>query len=546
MAFPGLRPARDALLITDPNRLIGFGRLVTACFAIIAFQLDPTQPGRFRTEAEHVLALYLAFAVLLLVVPMRRPVDSPVHFLAHAADAATLGWLAFLTNELTSPFFSLLPYTLMAMTVRWGLVGAIAGAVLIEIVLFAIGIPDILDGESELNVLIIRAIYFLLSAIMLGYFGAYRESSRERLAQLANWPATAALGGQRAWLTELVRHACGVMGCRQMIVVWREHDRPDGTIAVWNGAGLELRTLDHSLMWDRFELEMPGSIDMIGGRVLSASEAEPFAPLLDQLGIPAVKARDFAVAAGFSGLRFRGTVLIADPHSRPEDTVTLCEIIAARTGSELERINLVTQHADNVRAEERHRLAQDLHDSVLQDLTATSLKLHTMGTSLQAAAPQLREVEELITEQQRRIRRFVEDHRDNEADMPIDLAEELRGQAELLQRKWGVAVRFDWEGEPVEVQRSLVDGLVQLSSEATSNAVRHGSASSVRMLGRLGADALQLRIVDNGSGLPPDADKDGSVSLRARVLQLGGSMRVANLASGLEVAMDIPIRGEAR
>ncbi|WP_132384975.1 histidine kinase [Novosphingobium sp. PhB165] len=537
--------ARNTLLITDPNRLIALGRLVTACFAILAIYLDPTRPGRFLPEARHVLAFYLAYALVLVVAPVRRPVDSPVHFLFHVADTAILGWLAFLTDELTSPFFSFLPFTLMAMTVRWGFIGAIMGAFLLEIALFAIGIPDTLDGESELNVLIARSVYFLLSALMLGYFGAYRESSRERLARLAKWPMERALGSRRAWLGELCSHAGDVTGSRHMMVVWREHDRPDGVVAVWNGDGVELADLENSVLWDRVEVDRAGIFDRGEGRVLTRGEADAFAILLDHLRLPLVPVRDFAVMAGFSGLRFRGSILIADPDCRPEDAALLCDIIATRAGSELERIDLVARHSDNVRAEERNRLAQDLHDSVLQDLTATSLKLRALAARAGSLTPeeaggQTREIEDLVTEQQRRIRRFVEDHREARAERAVDVADELRRQAELLQRKWGVAMPFDWEGAPIHLRRRTVEDIVQLVSEATSNAVRHGSASSVRLRAGHTGGAMHLTLVDNGTGLCASGGQ-GSISLRARVLQLGGSMFLAGGTPGLEVTMVIPV-----
>src|SRR3546814_8353267 len=79
---------------------------------------------------------------------------------------------------------------------RWGLGGAILGAVVLETVLFAVGLPDLQDGESELNIFVTRSAYFAVAATMLGYFGAYRERSRQRLAQLADWPFDAIAGNR--------------------------------------------------------------------------------------------------------------------------------------------------------------------------------------------------------------------------------------------------------------------------------------------------------------------------------------------------------------
>jgi signal transduction histidine kinase len=537
----GVSRARNALLITDPNRLISYGRLITAIFAVIAIYLDPTQPSRYRAEVQDVLAIYLVMAIVLVAVPIRRPVDSPVHFLVHVLDTAILGWLAFLTNELTSPFFSFLPFTLLAMTVRWGFMGAMIGAVMLEVVLFTIGIPDILDGESELNVLIIRTVYFLVCAVMLGYFGAYRESSRERLARLAGWPMDAGVGDRRGWLAELCGHSGAITGCESLILIWREQDEPTGFIAHWRKEGLRLLPLDPATFRSVFAEARLDFMDRTRASLVSPAEMSGLTLALDALGLPRPLPHDYAVRSGFSGLRFRGAMIVVDPDGRPEDALALTEIIAARTGSELEHVELVARRADSARAEERSRLGQDLHDSVLQDLTATSLKLRSLAAREPDVAQDLKAIEELLTEQQRRIRRFVEEQRDVYADQPTDMVADLRRQADLLEKKWGVTVAFDWHGRSTHLPRNLVEEVIALFSEATANAVRHGSATRVALEARRVGSALELGVVDNGRGLGPAANGIGPVSLRSRAMQLGGSIALNDSADGLRVTMVIPL-----
>lgn len=537
----GLSRARNVLLITDTNRLISYGRLVTAVFAVIAIYLDPTQPVRYRTEAQDVLAVYLVLAILLVALPIRRPVDSLVHFAVHALDTAILGWLAFLTNELTSPFFSFLPFTLLAMTVRWGFTGAMVGAVMLEVVLFTIGIPDILDGESELNVLIIRTVYFIVCAVMLGYFGAYRESSRERLTRLASWPMDAGVGDRRGWLAELCGHSGAVTGCDSLILIWREQDEPTGFIAYWRREGLRLLPLDPATYRSVFAEAQLDFMDRTRASLLDSEEMAGLNHVLDALDLPRPRSHDYAVRSGFSGLRFRGAMIVVDPDGRPEDALALTEIIAARTGSELEHVELVARRADSARAEERTRLGQDLHDSVLQDLTATSLKLRTLAAREPEMAQDLRAIEELVTEQQRRIRRFVEKQRDVDADQPTDMVADLRRQADLLQKTWGVTVAFDWHGRSTQLPRNLVQEVIALFSEATANAVRHGAATRVALEARRVGSALELGVADNGRGLGAAANGRGSVSLRSRAMQLGGSIAVDDSADGLRVTMVIPL-----
>lgn len=536
----GLSWARNALLVTDPNRLISYGRLFTAIFAVIAIYLDPTQPSRYRTEAQDVLSIYLVMAIMLVAMPIRRPVDSPVHLAVHVLDTAILGWLAFLTNELTSPFFSFLPFTLLAMTVRWGFMGAILGAVMLEFVLFAVGIPDILDGESELNVLIIRSVYFLVCAILLGYFGAYRESSRERLARLASWPMDAGVGDQRGWLAELCGHSGAITGCESLILIWREQDDPTGFIAHWRREGLRLLPLDPATFRSLFAETRLDFMDRTRASLVSPVEMAGLTHVLDVLGLPRPLPHDYAVRSGFSGLRFRGAMIVVDPEGRPEDALALTEIIAARTGSELEHVELVARRADSARAEERSRVAQDLHDSVLQDLTATSLKLRGLAARQPEAAQDLKAIEELVTEQQRRIRRFVEKERDFDADLPTDMVADLRRQAGLLEKKWGVSVAFDWHGRATQLPRNLVEEVIALFSEATANAVRHGAATRVDLEARRVGGALELGVADNGRGLGR-AGGLSPASLRSRATQLGGSIALDDSSDGLRVTVVIPL-----
>ena len=532
---------RNRLLTTDPQRLINYGRVATAAFALIAFYLDPTQPAQYRAEAQQVLVLYAALSLVIPILPIHRPFDSPFHFVFHLLDTLVLAWLAFLTDELTSPFFSFVPFTLLAMTMRWGLRGAVIGALMVETMLLAIGVPDILDGVSELNVLIIRATYFLLAAIMLGYFGAYRESNRARLTRLANWPMDAIAGDRRTWLASLCSHAAEVMGCRALMVVWRDQDRQAGGFVDWRDGELRFVECDDPVLLQQLDDQWLAEIAGASARELGPADAELLSGVTERLDLPGLKPENLAICAGYSGIRFFGSVCVIDPDCRPEDALGLTEIIAKRIGSELERLDFITRSVDVARVEERSRLARDLHDSVLQDLTAASLKLRTLSSAVDGAAPQLRDLESMVVEQQRRIRRFVEEQRGESADAPVDICDQIRRQTELLEQRWGVRMSFGWQGPHIQLASGLVNEIMQLVSEATSNAVRHGRATAIGVQMKMLFGRLEMDVIDNGRGLDWNVPQPGSVSLRVRVTDLGGAMSVEPHSPGLRVTMIIPV-----
>jgi signal transduction histidine kinase len=88
-------------------------------------------------------------------------------------------------------------------------------------------------------------------------------------------------------------------------------------------------------------------------------------------------------------------------------------------------------------------------------------------------------------------------------------------------------------------------------AEAISNAVRHGGASTVRVGMRKTNEHLAIEIQDNGRGITGAACKDdnkepaavalGPVSLRGRIVELGGSLDVRSSPLGTELQIRMPL-----
>lgn len=535
-----LNLSRIKLAVSDPEKLIGYCRVVTLIFSITAIYLDPTQPARFRSEAQLLLAFYLSAALLLLIFPVQRPVNSLLHLPVHVLDAAVLGWLAFLTNELTSPFFSFLPFVLISMTVRWGLLGAFAGAIILEITLLIIGVPDILDGESELNVLIMRAAYFFVAALMLGYFGAYRESNQRRLATLANWNTDFAGQERRDWIGSLFRHAAEVIGSRKLLVFWRHQDLPQGYLALLDDGSLTQFPIHDAKLLDDFEQSIESDDSSANARTTGSLDKSVI-ELLVQLDVknPFVPVQH-GYAAPFSSVGFRGYLWIFEPGCRPEDALMLSGIIARRISSELERIDLMEKLSANIRAEERSHLARDMHDSVLQDLTAASLKLRAASVVAPTVGSQIKEAEALLTQIQTRVRIFVEGPYDSAKNAIVAPSRLLRAHVYDLERQWGIDVNLNWTGEERPLPFGLVSGIQKLVSEATANAVRHGGADRMSVSTNQHEDKIELRISNNGAPLDRRVAPEGSRSLRTRAAELGSSMTILDSPSGFHMVFVIP------
>ncbi|WEX75258.1 histidine kinase [Sinorhizobium numidicum] len=539
--------ARDRLLSTDPERLICIGRLVTAVFAMLAIYLDPTRPNSLLHESRVVLGLYLFLSLVLVLRPLRKPLDHPVHLITHVVDAGVVGWLTFLTNELASPFFTVLPFVILAMTMRWGLKGATLGALIALFVQLIVGLPDLLDGESELDIFIMRSTYFVLAAVTLGYFGAYRERSRQRLTQLAGFPFDAISGSRVAWLDLLFKHASRVLGDSRLIVVWRDQEEDAGCVAHWMDGELQLIDIRNTDFWARHDLQPS---HRRGDHNFIRKSEEQLAALmadLPEITVSADQPVRHLSSAAFSSVGYRGRVFVINSAFRPDEGDALTEIIATRFGSELERHSLIQQTTEAARSEERMRLARDLHDGVLQNLTAARLKLKLLsGTVKDDAKLQISEVGLLILEQQQRVRQFVEDNRTSDEPAHTRLDQSLSDFLELLREQWNCRIEISFSPPDLAVPTRVVHEIMQLISEAVANAVRHGRATGLSISVIDNGNGLEMKLIDNGAGIAPNAKLQTPLSLSARVAKLGGDLAICRTTPGFGIHIKLPIMPESR
>jgi len=524
-----------------PEWLIGTGRLVTCICAVVALYIDPTKPKALFSETALVLAAYSGIAVFLVVWPPRQRLDHRSHFVTHGIDIIALGLLAFLSDELTSPFFAFFPFALLTATMRWGWRGAMFTALALEVVLVAVGWPDLEDGESELNVLIMRATYFLVAAVMLGYFGAYRARTQQRLTALAAWPLEEVSDGGGPWLRTALCHAADVLGADCVVVVWRDHERSAGNLACWNsltGAFERHADVDGGFFTSTSRCE-PIFIEAVDLRNLIALE-----PVLSLLSLhrlmDASDTRSFSTAA-CSSVRYESRIIVVAPQPSSEDIVAMTEIVAVRIASELERFALLQEIACSARSNERVRLARDLHDSVLQDLAAANLQLKSITDRMpNELRGQLASVSGIVLDQQQRIRGFIEDV-DPSADQSRQL-HTLGRFAHALGQRWSCKLNLTVDPPDLEVRDEVIREIQQILSEATANAVRHGGAKHIDIEFFKANAALRLRICDDGRGMPQDTQGLAPASLAERTESLGGTLRACNASPGFVLLIDLPLR----
>jgi signal transduction histidine kinase len=554
----------------DPRveRLIAVARVVLVALTLLALRIDPLDPPANNDRVILILLVYLAIASAFAVASLLEWRLGAWRLVTHVADVGLAALLLHLSSLSVSPFFSYFVFVLLAGTLRWDSAGAIwttAGAFALYVGIVwiqALGTDRLSSDSTPMNRAVVQATFLLVAGALLTFFGRLSEGNRSRLDQLAEWPA-AHVNDQP--LAPILAHAAVVMKSPRIIVIWKEANEPFVGVATWSkGSFKEEREADPELDRALDEIDVaaggsPGgafavsssqSIALVTAHGRRTAERAPFPPaIISRFGIGGI------CTAGFRESICLGRVLLLDRQNWGTDDVVLMEIVAARIGAELEQHALRRQVEETGAVRERARVARDLHDGALQNLTAVRLRLAALDRELDAPArAQIQAMAELLRDEQRRIREFVDATRQPAAPA-IDGGYRVLAEVERLvasaRETWGCKVGLSVKPEGASIPSAAGRELGLILTECLANAIRHGKASRIDIDLRRRPDRLLLHIRNNGApidGRLGSFDLRGLVesnlgprSVRERVASLGGSLLLTNRPEGVELEMSIPL-----
>jgi PAS domain S-box-containing protein len=204
-----------------------------------------------------------------------------------------------------------------------------------------------------------------------------------------------------------------------------------------------------------------------------------------------------------------------------------------------------------VREAERKRLARDLHDGVLQDLsyTAAAMGMVMLQVEDSELEEQLQAAVEAIRRGAQGLREVVNDLRaEDEACRPIaELVESLVRRNRTMARNVEISLHVG-EGVPSAPLGETATQVSRVIQEALTNARRHAKAKKISVDLRMDGDDLVAEVSDDGGGVGPEATPGvGMGSMRERAALLGGEIEIESEAGrGTSVELRVPLpRGTA-
>jgi PAS domain S-box-containing protein len=197
-----------------------------------------------------------------------------------------------------------------------------------------------------------------------------------------------------------------------------------------------------------------------------------------------------------------------------------------------------------IRRTERRRIARDLHDIVLQDLSGAlqSLRLTDLQAKGSGMVLDLGEELEALGRASSGLRSAIYDLRQERERPFLESVESLVELNQLATPEREIRLIVE-DGFSVGLSRKASIELLRILQEALANVRRHSAATNVEVGLRTDDEAILLEVADDGRGFDPGSAGAGIglSAMRERVDELGGEIEVSSRpGNGTEVTVRVP------
>jgi signal transduction histidine kinase len=251
-----------------------------------------------------------------------------------------------------------------------------------------------------------------------------------------------------------------------------------------------------------------------------------------------------------SGAEHGGALVLGRLPSGPAFTQAERALAAGFAHQAALGVELAEAQADQERMlvlRDRHRIARDLHDHVIQRLFAAGLRLEQVsmesasGPLADLVRQHLEELDDTINE----IRSTVFGLRRATLGEPNLLFDQLWELGRDLTAVLGFQPQIVVDAQPDEaVQPDIADDLLAAAREALTNVARHAHAGHADVSVRVTEREVLLEVVDDGIGISREHRYGGLMNLAERASRHGGTCRVSRApGGGTHLQWRVPLAG---
>jgi signal transduction histidine kinase len=553
---------------SGPNRSLEAGFAVARALVVLSIPLAAERTGGTAAvlmSSHPVVALYSLYvaALIFLFVTIERKPPVSVLVAVHVGDIL---WTCVLAASMDSvgPVVLLLVFPMLTATLRWGASATLATTLgLVAALQAAVG--PTLPGAAITAYLAPFQNYAWV--IVLGVLFAHVGQGHRRSVNATAMPSAQPLpsGTPAQIIQSIVDQASGTFRPKYIQLVIEEVGT--GRNFVWHAERKrESMGIVHSEEFDQARAESYLRLMPAGEWVLSRAETP--ASLVSVVdGKTRVQRKNIATAFSDYFSRYatvvsalihmsdewQGRLIICDPSVQQSHRAALDALrkFIAENSRSIHTAHLCLRACRATAAEERARLARELHDGVIQSLLGVDLRLESMKRQdglLSDCLDDIHEVQSILRTEAMGLRNLVNDSR-RKALSPESLLKYLSDLLERFQADSGFVTHFfaDLDDEPMPPR--ICHEIARIVHEAVTNAQKHsGGSTLIVRIGSVGENWLVL-IIDDGMGFPFRGtwplEKLVSARIGPRVIQdrvqlLGGDLLIESMPTGARIEINIP------
>jgi signal transduction histidine kinase len=377
---------------------------------------------------------------------------------------------------------------------------------------------------------------------------------------------------KRDWFTALV--VVGMAEAAIQVFVMPD-DKGAPTISAWVAAPLLVIMLVPLLWWRRFPFGAPAAVFVIGavesfvdGRLVTFTVATFIGVLASVFLFGILEDRKQAVVGLAIALGAAGVVTLNDPDQGWSDYAgvvllfSIAWLAGFAIGRKLEQASAAQQRAERLErereaearaavAEERARIARELHDVVGHSVSVMTVQASAVRRRLTPDQEQEREALEIVEQTGREalaeMRRLVGVLRRPEEGPALAPQPSLAHLDRLVAQagESGLPVELRIEGEPIQLPAGVDLTAYRLVQEGLTNAIKHARASKADVLVRYADGSVEVSVTDDGpGGGDGGGGGHGLVGMRERVTVYGGELEAGPRAEGgYSLRARLPVQG---
>ncbi|MEP7169120.1 MAG: histidine kinase [Bacteroidota bacterium] len=219
-----------------------------------------------------------------------------------------------------------------------------------------------------------------------------------------------------------------------------------------------------------------------------------------------------------------------------------------------DRLRELFFHLQNVREEERTRIAREIHDELGQQLTGLKMGISWLNRKINSKekiiCEKINEMLKQIDSTIHAVRRISTELRPGILDK-LGLIAALEWQTSEFAKHAEIKCSFYSECNEEDFNNNIATAIFRIYQESLTNVTRHASATQVKSLLQKKGGNIILRISDNGKGFDPgrlpDVTSLGILGMKERAILMGGELDIKSIqGKGTTVLLKIPVQSKIK